>query len=357
MLKMAKAKTTLSLYWKCQLIGWSLASLYWGYIGYTGGGFILSLGILQFITDVCLYILLTHLYRNLTLKHNWQNLPLNQTIKRIIPAIFIMGACYTLVTAIKVYLLRSWFTPGFTLSFSMFFEANRLSMFIAGIRLMSIWLLAYHLYQYAQREISVTKENARMAIISRDAQLNNLAAQLNPHFLFNSLNNIKALIIDHPKSARRAIDLLSELLRNGLYQGERQLVTIKEEIEMVKDYLELEKLRFEDRLQQNIQMDNTLTDMLILRYSIQTLTENAVKHGIAQDINGGLINIKISKTGSFVQIIVENPGLLDPGGSAAGVGLKNLRERLQLQYSDRASFEIVMPVKGIVVSRLLIPVS
>jgi sensor histidine kinase YesM len=355
--KALKNQPHLSLYWKCQLIGWSLAALYWGYTGYIGGGFILSLGLLQFVTDVVFYILLTHLYRNFALRHNWQNLNLSQTIKRIIPAMLIMGIAYTLVTALKIYAFRAWFIPDFTQPFLVSFKINGLVLFMAGIRLMSIWLLAYHLYQYAQREIRITKENARLAIISRDAQLNNLSAQLNPHFLFNSLNNIKALVIDDPKSARRGIDLLSDLLRNGLYRNERGLATINDELDLVKDYLELEKLRMEERLQQNIYMDTMLAEILIPQLSIQTLVENAIKHGVAHQLNGGLININITSKDKFVKISVENPGSLNTGGITIGIGLKNLQERLQLQYEGNAKFTIVQQPGETVLATILIPLT
>jgi sensor histidine kinase YesM len=345
----------LSLYWKCQLIGWSLAALYWGYTGYVGGGFNWSFAILQFVTDVVLYILLTHLYRNFSLRHNWQNLNLNQTVKRLIPAVLIMGIAYTLVTVVKIYVLRKCFGPEFEQSFYFFVKINGMSIFMAGIRLMSIWLLAYHMYHYAQREIRITKENARLAIISRDAQLNNLSAQLNPHFLFNSLNNIKALVIDDPKSARRAIDLLSDLLRNALYQHNGQLSTIKSEMDLVKDYLELERLRIEERLEQDIHIDATLSGVAIPQFSIQTLAENAIKHGIAQQPDGGTIHISITVKEGFVQITVENPGTLDWSRLTTGIGLKNLQERLQLHYQGKAKFSIAQQYNGMVLATILIP--
>jgi sensor histidine kinase YesM len=356
-IKALNNKPHLSLYWKCQLIGWSLAALYWGYTGYISGGFILSLGLLQFITDVVFYILLTHLYRNFSLRHNWQNLNLNRTVKRLIPAAFIMGVAYTLVTVIKIYVLKKWFIPGFDLPLFSFFEITGTGIFIAGVRLMSIWLLAYHMYQYAQREIRINKENSRLAIISRDAQLNNLSAQLNPHFLFNSLNNIKALVIDDPKSARRAIDLLSDLLRNALYQNNGQLSTIKNEMELVKDYLELERLRIEDRLQQHIHVGDALSNINIPRFSIQTLAENAIKHGISQQQDGGIIHIEIAEKEGFVQITVENPGTLDSKRLTTGIGLKNLQERLQLQYQGKAKFTIAQQPNGMVLATILIPLS
>lgn len=117
---------------------------------------------------------------------------------------------------------------------------------------MSVWILAYHLYHYAQREISAVKENARLTIMTKEAQLNNLSAQLNPHFFFNSLNTIKFLVEEDPGAARRAIDLLSDLLRSSLYRKDDMLITLQQEIDLVKDYLELEKLRYEERLQTTI---------------------------------------------------------------------------------------------------------
>jgi hypothetical protein len=356
-IKALNNKPHLSLYWKCQLIGWSLSALYWGYTGYVSGGFILSLGLLQFVTDVTLYILLTHLYRNFSLRHSWQNLNLNQTVKRLIPAVLVMGIAYTLVTVLKVYVLKIWFIPGFEQPLSSFFKISGAVIFVAGIRLMSIWLLAYHMYQYAQREIRTSKDNARLAISSRDAQLNNLSAQLNPHFLFNSLNNIKSLVIDDPKSARRAIDLLSDLLRNGLYQNNGQLSTIKNEMELVKDYLELERLRIEDRLQQEIHVDEALSGITIPLFNIQTLVENALKHGIAQQQDGGIIRIDITAKEGFVQITVENPGTLNSERLTTGIGLKNLQERMQLQYQGKASFVIAQQPNGMVLATILIPLS
>lgn len=335
-----KQQVTISLYWKCQLIGWSVAALYWGYTGYIQQGFNWALGIIQFITDITVYITITHLYRCFALKQGWQNLGLNKLLPRLIPTVIVLGVIYLFVTVSKVYFFRVWFQPGFSKSFTEFFDFYRDSIFVAGVRLMSIWLLAYHMYHYSKREIGIAKENARLAVITRDAQLNNLSAQLNPHFLFNSLNNIKALIIDDPKSARRAIDLLADLLRNSLYSGDKQMITIKEELELVKDYLELEKLRLEERLQYHIEAGDEFHDILISRLSIQTLVENAIKHGISQQKRGGLVNIQLVNEHDDLIISVSNPGWLKPIEESNGLGIKNLKERLDLQYKGGAYFAI-----------------
>lgn len=266
-----------------------------------------------------------------------------------------MGAAYLIVTVVKVYLFRLWLLQENAGLFSTFFKLNWVAMFITGIRLMSIWLLAYHLYHYAQREINTARENARLSVLAKDAQLNNLSAQLNPHFLFNSLNNIKALVVENPKSARRAIDLLSDLLRNALYTRETGLTTIKEELNMVKDYLELEKLRLEERLQFTINTDNSLNDFLIPRFCIQTLAENAIKHGVAKQKEGGVIDISVTCSDNLVCISINNPGTFNIDQNIEGIGISNLTQRLQLQYNGQASFNIINQDENTVLSTITIP--
>jgi sensor histidine kinase YesM len=350
-----KKSFSLSLYWKCQLIGWTVASLYWGYTGITSVNFDPLLGLLLFITDVGFCILITHLYRNFALRHQWQLLGLNQLLPRIIPSVIVLGLAFTVVTIMKLYFFKWWLIPAFQQPFAEFVRLNWQGIFVAGVRLMSIWLLAYHLYQYEQREIRIAKENARLAIITREAQLNNLSAQLNPHFLFNSLNNIKALVIENPESARRGIDLLSDILRTSLYSGDMMLTSVTKEIELVKDYLELEKLRFEERLQFAIKVDDELLTIAILRLSVQTLVENAIKHGIAKQKEGGLVCIRVEKFPEHICISVQNPGHLDIDQSVSGVGLKNLQERLELQYKGKATFTITGRMPGVVLATIMIP--
>ena len=112
------------------------------------------------------------------------------------------------------------------------------------------------------------------------AELQLLKAQINPHFLFNSLNSIKSLVIENPNVARRAIDLLSDLLRSSLYEKDKDLIYIKNELSLVYDYIELEKMRFEERLQLKTNIDDEVINYKIPTLSIQLLVENAIKHNI-----------------------------------------------------------------------------
>lgn len=345
----------ISLYWKCQIIGWSVAALYWGYLGFTGVNFSFAIGIIQFLSDVLIYILITHLFRNFSKKYHWHKLSFQKLLIRLIPSIFILGLSYMMLTIAKLYLADIYFDTNFSESFWQYYKSNRLAVFIAGIRLMSIWALAYYLYHYAQREINTIKENARLSVIAKDAQLNNLSAQLNPHFLFNSLNNIKSLVIENPELARRAIDLLSDLLRTSLYGRDTMLIGIREELNLVNDYLELEKLRFEERLHFTIKVDDQLLPALIIPFSILTMVENAIKHGINKQSEGGHITIKIEQKEDFIIMTVQNPGKLITERKINGLGLKNLKERLELQFNNKAQFSLTEQENQTVLATILIP--
>lgn len=332
-------KNTLSLYWKCQLVFWSLAALQWAYAGYMGTGFSWQLAIIHYVLDLIIYIVPSHLYRNLSRRQGWHKLSLPNLLVRLIPAIIVMGVAFMVLTITKNYFVRYWFQPHFDSAIDDAFRTQSFTVFITGLRLMSIWLLAYYAYHYSQREIRAVKEAARLEVMSKEAAFNNLSTQLNPHFFFNSLNSIKALVIEDPKAARRAIDILSELMRTSLYAVQENLVSLKQELALVEDYLELEKIRFEEKLIVSIQADEALMKKQVLRLGIQTLVENAIKHGISQQPQGGFIKTVVSGTSDEIVIIVENTGTLK-AASEKGIGLSSLKERLQLQFNGKAVFRL-----------------
>lgn len=350
-----KEPNPLSVYWKCQIIGWSIVALYWGYSGSTGGRFYVTVALLHFITDVVMCIAITHAFRTISKKYRWQDLSFPKLLARIIPSVLLLGFVFMVLTISKLYLIHTNVRTNFTQSFSQYYHENSVAVYMGGIRLMSIWLLAYYLYHYAQQKIKIIQENARLNLVAKEAQLNNLSAQLNPHFLFNSLNSIKSLVVEDPHESRRAIDLLSDLLRKSLYERDSMLISIKDELAIVNDYLELEKIRFEERLQIVIDIPEQLLSFPVIPFSIQILVENAVKHGINNQSDGGTISIKAGYEDSFVCMSVKNPGVLNKKSVSNGLGLKNLRERLSLQFHDKASFSINQENNETVLATIMIP--
>ncbi len=350
-----KTVIRLSSYWKIQLISWITTSLYWGFSAFFSSSFIWKIGIADLILDVAVGITLTHIYRNFALKKGWNKLNLKNLLPKMILSVLVLSVLYVILIVGKLYLVRFFILKSPFVPFFEFFKSIELQVFITGARLMTIWVLAYHLYHYSRLELETVKENARLSIVIKEAQLNNLSAQLNPHFFFNSLNNIKFLVLENPDSARRAIDLLSELLRNSLNSNVRRLVSLNDEINLVKDYLELEKIRFEERLQIKIETSIDLSKYLILPLSIQSLVENAIKHGIEKRKNGGLITVKVEEKNNFIKINVQNSGSLSKEIKDSGIGLNNLRERLLLQYNGNASFKIKEINDETVLATILLP--
>ncbi|WP_051891253.1 sensor histidine kinase [Chryseobacterium sp. JM1] len=341
----------ISTYWKIQLIGWFSASFYWGLSAFLTGNFSWKIGIADLILDVFIGIALTHIYRNFAIRKGWNKLNLKKLAPKIAISVLILSLLYMFLIVTKLYLVRLFILESTMTSFITFFKSRELQVFITGTRLMSIWLLAYHLFHYSRLEI----ETAQLSLRIKEVQLNNLSAQLNPHFFFNSLNNIKFLVLENPNSARRAIDLLSELLRNSLHSNVGILVSLSDEINLVNDYLELEKMRFEERLQIKMEINAEVSKHQILPLSIQSLVENAIKHGIEKRKNGGFIIIKIEEESNWIKISVQNPGKLSNKIKDSGIGLNNLKERLLLQYNGNAFFEIKEREDETVLATILLP--
>jgi len=330
----------ISLYWKCQLIGWCIAALYWGLEGMRAPQATWTAFLFHLIGDVTIGILVTHCYRYLALKFRWTNLSPGKLAWRLIPAVLLIGATYALLIALKLYYIRYTIGGEGNLSLYNYLTHTYRTLLLTGTRLMAIWILIYHGYHYAQRENKIALENAQLIMATREAQLNQLSAQLNPHFFFNSLNTIKFLIAEEPTAARRAVDLLSDLLRHFLYNHDDRVITVTEELQLVNDYLELEKLRFEERLQTTVTVSDDCLPVTLPPLSIQTLVENSIKHGISKLKDGGTITMQLDRIDQQLRIIVTNSGKQAPAEFSNGLGLKNLRKRLELHYDGRFTMHL-----------------
>lgn len=204
---------------------------------------------------------------------------------------------------------------------------------------------------YIQMFISRGKEANKKAI---QAELSALRAQVNPHFLFNSLNSIASLVKTHPDQAERVTEDLAELFRYSLQSSKKHEVTLEEEIKSAQTYLAIEKARFGDDLQMNVNLNPNLTDRNIPALILQPLVENAVKHGFQQTGGPFSIDLNVTEKNGVVRIEVKDSG---PGFGnqdkeeifERGTGLSNIKDRLQLHYGNRASIE---PVENSIIIKL-----
>ncbi len=191
----------------------------------------------------------------------------------------------------------------------------------------------------------------------KDFELKTLKSQLNPHFMFNALNSIRALIGEDPDSAQTALTKLSNILRYSLKMERVETVPLQEEMQTVSDYLSLENIRFEERLKYNIDIDPKSANIAVPPMMIQTLVENGIKHGISKITEGGAISIKSKIEDSKLIVEIINSGQIDSHlmMNSSGFGINNTKHRLHLLYGEEASFVINNCSKNEVVAQLFIP--
>jgi hypothetical protein len=190
-----------------------------------------------------------------------------------------------------------------------------------------------------EREIQM----ARLSELVTGARLAALQSQLNPHFLFNSLNTIAVLVRDADNAgATRVIEQLSDVLRHTLGRTGASEVTLDEELELVRQYLEVEQVRFSDRLRPAFDIDPKVLSAAVPSFAVQHLVENALRHGIARRTDAGRLVVTAQRTGDALEVLIEDdgagitPSLADPKGH----GLESTRERLRALYGERASLTV-----------------
>jgi two-component system, LytTR family, sensor kinase len=183
--------------------------------------------------------------------------------------------------------------------------------------------------------------NAQLEVQLAQSQLRALRTQLKPHFLFNTLNAISALVLAQPELARRVIARLSELLRLTLEDDQSQLLPLLRELEFVRHYLEIQQMRFRDRLATNFDIADETLPAEVPSMILQPIVENALDHGLLAKVSPGTLNILARREGGHLQLIVEDDGLgLPPAGVVEGVGLANTRARLERLFGASASLRV-----------------
>ena len=226
-----------------------------------------------------------------------------------------------------VFLLR-WLYPG--LPRTAIFQDLAL-LFAAGIPIYLISAIAHYLYLAFEASHAAERRVLETEVTAREAELRALRAQLNPHFLFNSLNSINALVGSDPEGARRMCEGLGDFLRRTLALGARETVSLGEEMALVERYLGIEQVRFGERLRVERQVEPGATECRVPPLLLQPLVENAIKHGIQDRVEGGAVRIVATREGGFLRVTVENPVDDDaPARRGEGVGLENVRRRLEV---------------------------
>jgi sensor histidine kinase YesM len=343
--------TRIKLYWTLQIICWGI------YISYASISIlyykqntlnVLSAGFLNFIV----FMLGTHFYRISIRDLRIENFGLLKFLILPILGNIIIAVVVSFLNFIILYygyINFPFYQPNFGFYALLFIEIFRFAM---------PWYIFYHGIRFAEKAIRNERDKVEAQMQLKIAELENLKNQLNPHFLFNALNSIRSLTLSDPLLARDATTKLSDLLRISLTYKNLQDIPFEEELNLVKDYLSLEKIRFENRLNYSFDVSKGILKVLVPPMSLQLLAENAVKHGISKEKLGGKIIVYAHKLeGNFV-FGIKNTGSLIKHNSdknkRQGVGLENLTRRLELNYGIKDTFKI-SELNKIVTSEVSIP--
>jgi len=332
---MAARRTREFVYWSTQLLGWGLYTatiVIWNHLqgGFDPG----SLGAVFSVFAIGVGI--SHTFRSIIRRQGWLRLGIGPMVLRLLPGSFVLG--------LLAFALQASINDVFLTHMEPILPAppmELLSLVLNWTVLLLLWSFGYFTYHFFIQSRREEVRNLRLETANREGQLGNLRAQLNPHFMFNALNGIRALVDEDPALAKQAITQLSAILRNAMSSVRRKVVPLGEEIDIVKAYLALEAMRYEERLRVSFDVDPALEREPVPPMLLQTLVENAVRHGIATLPGGGDLHIVAAEGPEGLVLTIRNSGTYRPGTSKGnGIGLRNTRRRLELIYGPKASLKI-----------------
>jgi len=349
-----------SKYWVFQAVGWGIFALTDTFFSWLNDK-------LQSAADIELYfgrlsifllvgLLITHVMRFCIIRLNL----LQQSFDRQLIKFLLMTFGFSLVAS-ATYMRLLQYVQWLKAKEIEYLDNNIALLILRGsvsfVLLFFIWNLLYFMYHYVSKSRKQQMDTLQLEKLVKELELKTIKAHINPHFIFNALNSIRALIDENPARARTAVTELSNILRSSLSAEKGETVSLKDELRIVRDYLALEHIRFEDRLKVEIDVDEHTLKCDVPPMMLQTLVENAIKHGISRQVQGGLVRIRSDFRDKFFELTVENTGHLNGGSRQGGFGLSSTQDRLALLYGDRARFQIRQAADDLVEAKVMIPVA
>lgn len=302
-------------------------------------------------------LLITHSFRPMIHRRGWKQLGWRPLVPRVIGLAILGGLAWCSLGYAIFYGLLQQPWPNDKYSVGALFALGCLE---ATFQLIG-WLCLYFFYHLFDRFNRLEIERLQLTTHVKDAELRALKSQVNPHFIFNALNSLRALIDENPTRARQAVTQLANLLRYSLQSGQSETVPFEDELRIVNDYLALEQVRHEERLRVRLDIAPDTLGLPIPPLLLQTLVENAVKYGISARPEGGEIAIRARRENDALHLCVTNPGAVATGPNRAqtstGVGLRNAAERLRLLFGERASLQLRETSPELVVAEAVVPIA
>lgn len=334
-------------YWRWQLGGWCLLVLsQLSMVLIIPRSQRVSLEVFMMCSMFAAGIVFTHLLRVVMIGLRGQALTWGGLLMRLLPWMFLFSALWgSGLAKLGSELLGDHFIVGprsavtDVLPASQRFVITAFGIGNASFLVQCVWIAGYFLHHLFSAYQHSQMERLRLEASHREAEVRHLRSQMDPHFLFNSLNTVRALISLENTEARSALTHLSELLRNSLRQSDKAFIPLSEELAALESHLAIEQLRFGTRLRVRQRIGAGLGSQLVPPFLIQTLVENAIKHGVSKREVGGVVSLTLGLRDQQFFCFVRNSGALG-SASAEGVGLRNTRTRLLHLYHGKAFFDL-----------------
>jgi Histidine kinase len=352
-------------YWTCQLAGWAVYSV----LQLAAGIVALHLAWPRALLEVLLLngfgLLLSHGLHGYLRKHRWGAIGLRQRWPRIAAASLILAlplavvAPLTSIAALQgsATLVQDIHDVMPSLAVSETATLHFLHQWVNWSALFAIWQVLYFAIVSVRYSQQAQLRHSELIRSLQQAELRLLKAQINPHFLFNALNTVRALIADNPQAAQIAVTRFANTLRYALSAGQQETVPLARELEVVRDYLDIEALRLEDRLRVDYDVSEEAGTVRIPTMLLQTLVENAIKHGIGELPGGGHVRVEAVVRDGSLALAVSNSRPAGSGRDEGGTGLRNSAERLRLIFGAGASVALDLSRPDVAVARVRLPLA
>jgi signal transduction histidine kinase len=339
----------LSRYWICQVAGWLSYGVTILFFASILDKQLNPIFYPRLAMNLFIGIVVTHLLRTTLVRFSFRPpMPANQWW-RIVLLLLAFAAIYSFTTSYLTELLKLYEPQR---------NAPLMRRFLFSIifdtPILLAWLSVYVLWHYIEFTNSEAINKVKLETLIKELELKTIKSQINPHFIFNALNSIRALVDEDPQRARQAITELSNILRSSIQVNKVETTSLAKELGIVKDYLALEYIRFADRLVVEYAIDETTLGNYIPPMMLQTLVENAIKHGLSKQPGTCTIKIISKLEGDQLVLMVQNTGQLELN-ETEGFGLKSTMERLAILYHEKALFEIKQCEPNKVTAKLVIP--
>jgi len=321
------------IFWPVQILGWLCYYVIISFIYLTISPKVIPNFLLVGGLEVISVIIITSILRFLIIRFGVLQKKLTGQILFIFVSAIIVSLVITVCNQAIELLLKSPVK-------NVHKEALLFVAWVGNFAIIFIWNLLYFAYHYVVKSNKEILDKARLESVVKELELKTIKAHINPHFIFNALNSIRYLVDENPRQARYAITELSKLLRSSMHAENISTTRLDAEIEIVQSYLELEKIRFEERLEVRWSVAPATYDFQVPPMMLQTLVENSIKHGISHQIEGGIIEISTKLEDHYLHLCIENTGKLLKQVKIDSFGIRSTRNRLQLLFGDLASFDI-----------------